>query len=95
MPLPTDANVLTFLASQNTLRGRQSTHRLMHIAEGGPGSMTMGGRLHSETAHQLNVLNLTGLIYAIQQGWLDPAEITLGSEPFAGVDDVDWTVEQA
>lgn len=92
MTLPTDSNVLTFIATQNTLRGEQLTNRLVHMAEGLPGSMSTGGRRHTETEYRLRILNLTGLIYAAQQGWIAAADVDLGDAPFGGVLNLDWEI---
>lgn len=93
-PLPNDPNVVTFLGAQNTLRGMQTTHRLMHMAGsfGRPGSLTEGGRLHAQTADRLAYLNLTGIIYAAQHGWVDISDVNFGDTPFNIAEPIDWQV---
>jgi hypothetical protein len=92
--LPSDPNVVAFIGAQNTLQGLQTTHRLMHMAGsfGRPGSLTEGGRRHRQTADRLTLLNLTAIIYATQRGWIDPAEVQFGDEPFAIDESIDWHV---
>lgn len=92
--LPTDPNVVEFLGAQNTLRGMQTTHRLMHMADprGLPGSLTEGGRLHAKTADRLTLLNLTAIIYATQRGWIDVTDVEFDDKPFAIRERIDWEI---
>lgn len=93
IPLPTDGNVVTFLAVQNKMQGLQTTHRLMHMAGsfGSPGSTTEGGQRYRQTADALAELNLRGALYAIQRGYVPADAFNLGDPPFGG--QVEWVVE--
>lgn len=92
--LPSDPNVVLFLGAQNTLRGMQTTHELMHMADsfGRPGSLTEGGRRYRETADRLYQLNLCGIIYAAQQGWVDISDVNFGDKPFDIKERIEWEV---
>jgi hypothetical protein len=94
--LPSDRNVLEFLAAQNNLRGLQLKHELMHMAGsfGRPGSLTEGGRLYKQTSYELDILNLQGVIYAIQQGYADVTDVKFPESPFK-LNDLEWEVSAA
>ncbi len=83
--LPSDPNVVAFLAQRGDAADDMQISQLMHMADprGLPGSMTEGGHRFKEATYRWDYLNLLGIIYALKQNWVALDEVTLPAEPFS------------